>query len=168
VADSDQQLGAPPAPVMTEREKALRDMFVAEYLVDYSQTNAAMRCGFPRDFAVEWGSRLMDEPYVQQKLKSLEMTPGDPVAEAEYNRQRIKQQLMREAHYRGPGSSHAARVAALARLAAIYDLEAPKKTKIDFEHRGGVMRAPGVANLEDWEAAAVASQEALQNGSSSS
>jgi hypothetical protein len=96
------------------------------------------------------------------------MTPGDPVAEAEYNRQRIKQQLMREAHYRGPGSSHAARVAALARLAAIYDLEAPKKTKIDIEHRGGVMRAPGVANLEDWEAAAVASQEALQNGSSSS
>jgi hypothetical protein len=153
---------------MTEREKALRDTFVAEYLVDYSQTNAAMRCGFPRDFATEWGSRLMDEPYVQQKLKSLEMTPGDPVAEAEYNRQRIKQQLMREAHYRGPGSSHAARVAALARLAAIYDLEAPKKTKIDIEHRGGVMRAPGVANLEDWEAAAVASQEALQNGSSSS
>lgn len=155
---------APRLPEMTEREKALRDMFVAEYLIDYHQVKAAMRCGFSRDFAIEWAQRFMEEAYVQQKLKALEMTPLDEKAEAEYNRQRIKQQLFREAHYHGPGSSHAARVAALSRLSAIYDLEAPKKSKIDVNHRGGVMQVPPVANVDDWESAAIAAQQALMNG----
>jgi hypothetical protein len=161
----NEMLGDFPLPAeMSAREKALRDTFVAEYLIDYSQVKAAMRCGFPREFAIEWGQKLMEEPYVQKKLTQLEMTPMDEKAEFEYNRQRIKQQLMKEAYYKGPGSSHAARVSALAKLAVIYDLEAPKKSKIDVNHRGGVMQVPPVAGVDDWESAALASQEALMNG----
>lgn len=69
---------------------------------------------------------------------------------------------MREAHYRGPGSSHAARVAALGKLASIRDMDAPTKIKADLSMRGGVMMIPAIANLEDWEKAAQASQSSLQ------
>ena len=152
------------ADTLDPRQKALRDLFVSEYLIDYNQTAAAMRCGFPREFAVQYAQKFMEEAYVQQKLKSLEMTPSDPAAEEAYNRQRIKQQLFREAYYKGPGSSHAARVSALSQLKQLYGMDAPKKAEVELKHRGGVMQVPAVAALEDWEAAAVASQEALQNG----
>lgn len=152
------------ADTMDPRQKALRDLFVAEYLVDYNQVKAAMRCGFPREFAVQYATQFMEEAYVAKKITQLEMTPADPAAELAYNQQRIKQQLMREAHYKGPGSSHAARVTALTTLAKLNGMEPVKKTEIDLKHRGGVMQVPGVADLDGWEAAAVASQEALQSG----
>jgi hypothetical protein len=153
------------ADTMTEREKALRDMFVAEYLIDYNQVNAAMRCGFPREFAVRYASQFMDEAYVQRKIKSVEYTGNDEVAEAEYNRKRIKNQLMREAHYRGPGSSHAARVSALAALAKLENMEPASQHKHDVNMQGGVMRIPAPPNsTEAWEATAVQSQADLANG----
>lgn len=154
-----------PPTELSAREIALRDLFCAEYLIDYNQVAAAMRCGFPRYHATEWATKFMEEAYVQQKLRDMTYTPVDPDKEREYNAQRVKQQLLREAHYRGPGSSHAARVAALGKLAKIYGLEAPEKAEIAFEHRGGVMRIPSAATSEeDWEAAATVSQQKLQGG----
>lgn len=159
--------GIPAALQYNEREKALRDTFVSEYLVDYNGLKAAMRCGFPREFATEWAQKLLDEPYVQQMLQSVSMTPMDPKKEAEYNQQRIKNQLLREAFYHGPGSSHAARVAAGVALAKLYGMEPPKKTEATVKHAGGVMIAPGVADLSSWEGAASESQDALTRDASS-
>lgn len=154
----------PVPPEMSERQRALRDLFVSEYLIDYHQVAAAMRCGFSRQLAVEWASRFMEEAYVQKKIKNMELTLADPEDEMEFNKQRIKQQLMREAHYRGPGSSHAARVSALAKLMSVYDMDSPQKSEVTHEHRGGVMRIPGAAtSAEAWEAEAMANQVALQN-----
>lgn len=153
------------ADTLTEREKALRDMFCAQYLIDFNSVAAAMRCGFPRNFAQEYAQKFMEEAYVQQKLTQLTYTPTDPDAERQFNQRRIMQQLLKEAHYHGPGSSHSARVAALTKLAILEGMEPPKKVEADVTHRGGVMKVPTVAtDIDAWEGAAVASQEALRGG----
>lgn len=152
---------APRQKEMTEREKALRDAFVSEYLVDYDQVRAAMRCGFNRQFAQEYAKLFMDEPYVQKRINEVRFMKTDERALEEYDKARIKSSLMHEAHYHGPGSSQAARVAALGKLAAMYGMEAPKKIEANVAHRGGVMAVPGIAALDDWEQTASASQDEL-------
>lgn len=145
----------------TPAQKALRDMFVNEYLIDYDAVAAAQRCGFERQFAREFATKFMDEAYVQQRINAIKFADMDPQAETKYNQARVKAALMFEAHYRGPGSSHAARVAALSKLAALNGLENPKKIEATVKHMGGVMAVPGIAKLDEWEQAASDSQDAL-------
>lgn len=151
----------PGGQVLTDREKALRDLFVEHYLVDFNATLAAQRCGFEREFAIEYARKFLEEPYVQQRILQLKFASVDPAKLEAYNKTRITNALLAEAHYRGPGSSHAARVSALAKLAAIHGMETPKKIEATIKHRGGVMAIPAIANIDDWEAAAAASQEQL-------
>ena len=147
-------------------EMAIRDKLVAEYMFDYNWTNACMRCGFNAMFAHELGQRFASDCYVRWKLAEIERsrvqrTPEQANIEADLERQHIIEALKREAHYTGPGSSQAARVAALGKLAQIYDLDAPKKAKIDVTNRGGVMIVPAVANIDEWEKTASESQQRL-------
>jgi hypothetical protein len=152
----------PEPQALTEREQALRNLFVAEYLVDFDQTAAAMRCGFNRQFAIEYGTKFMAEPYVLKKINSVKFQDVDvPEDQDDYDAKRVRSALMLEAHYRGPGSSHAARVAALAKLASLIGMDKPIKTEQTVNHRGGVMAVPGIASLDDWEKAASESQDAL-------
>lgn len=150
-----------PIAPMSEREKALRDMFVSEYLVDYDQVKAAQRCGFNLQFAVEYAKRFMEESYVQQRIRDVTFMKVDEKAIEQFDKTRIKAALMAEAHYRGPGSSHAGRVAALSKLASLYGMEAPKKSAMDVTHKGGVMAVPGIASLAEWEQTAAESQDKL-------
>lgn len=147
-------------------EMAIRDKVVAEYMFDYNWTNACMRCGFNAMFAQELGQRFATDCYVRWKLKEIERsrvqrTSEQANIEADLERQHIIEALKREAHYTGPGSSQAARVAALGKLAQIYDLDAPKKAKIDVTNRGGVMIVPAVANIDEWEKTASEAQQLL-------
>jgi hypothetical protein len=151
----------PAAEEYSERERALRDLFVSEYLIDYDQVAAAQRCGYTYQFAVEYAQKFMHEAYVQQRINAVKFAVLDETQEADYDKKRIKAALMQEAHYKGPGSSHAGRVAALAKLAALYGMEAPKKVDATVQHRGGVMAVPGIAALDDWEKQASVSQDAL-------
>jgi hypothetical protein len=151
-----------PAPEeMSAREKALRDLFVSEYLIDYDQVKAAQRCGFTLQFAQEYGRRFMEEAYVQRRLNEVRFMKTDDRSTEEYDKVRIRTSLMREAHNYGPGSTHAGRVAALSKLATLYGMEAPKKIDANIQHRGGVMAVPGIASLDDWEKQASASQDNL-------
>lgn len=159
-ADLPEFTGVDDAPT-DQRQKALHDLFISEYLVDFNQTDAAQRCGFQREFAIEYGQRLMATPYVKRRIKELQLMKVDEVQDAEYNKVRVKAALIREAHYHGPGSSQSARVAALAQLSKLYGMEAPKKSEATVTHRGGVMAVPGIATMDDWEAAAVQSQVEL-------
>lgn len=152
---------APELVQMSDREKALRDLFVAEYLIDYDPVSACQRCGFERQFAQEFAVKFMHEPYVQQKINLMKFQDMPEKDVLEFDKKRIRSALMYEAHYRGPGSSHAARVAALGKLASLTGMEAPKKSEQTITHRGGVMAVPGIASLDDWESAAGASQDAL-------
>ena len=115
---------------MSDNERALRDLFVQEYLVDYDPVAAALRCGFLGSFAGDYAKKFMDEPYVQQKLRDLQLdVPGntaDAETEEKTHRRKIVMALMREAHNKF--SSGAARVAALSRLSSIYGMEANSKT----------------------------------------
>ena len=151
---------------LSPKEKELRDKFVTEYLMDYDQTGAAIRIGFSASFAQTYAEKFMTEPYVRKKIADMQNALAeDDKLEVELDRRRIRAALMREAHYRGAGSSHAARVSALSKLAQIRDMDAPTKIKADMNLRGGVMMVPAIANIEEWESAAQASQTNLQKDS---
>lgn len=154
---------------LSDREKALRDLFVREYLVDYNAINACLRCGFMRSFAKDYADKFMDEPYVRQQLRLVEETapvlPHQGNADAEaYHKQRIITGLMREAHYHGEGATPAARVAALGKLAVIYGMD--QKVVVDpnkgrKQYRGGVIQVPEIADVTKWEDVAQVTQEKL-------
>lgn len=146
---------------LTSKERDIRDRFVAEYVIDYDAKRAALRVGYTESFAETYSQKFLNEAYVQQKIKKFELDEAeDDKGEADSDRRRIRAGLMREAHYRGPGSSHAARVAALAQLAKIRDMEASKK--LEVKSLGGVMVMPGIASMGDWQNVASSQQADLQ------
>lgn len=99
---------------LSPNEKALRDLFVTEYLKDHDPMRAAQRCGFIKSVAAQYADELMHCPYVQKQIAAHhEKQSADPEAA----KKAIKLSLMREAH--NPFSPAAARVAALAQLAKI-------------------------------------------------
>lgn len=143
-------------------EKALRDKFVDQYLIDFSPVSAALRIGFKMPYAAEMSSRFMEESYVRNKIVQLQAKAAEnPEVEDEETKRNIRIGLIKEAHYTGPGSSHAARVTALKTLATLYGMEAPKKSEVEVKHRGGVMAVPGIADPDAWEDAALDSQQKL-------
>lgn len=159
---------APGAPTMTPQERALRDLFVAEYLVDFNATKAAMRCGFGKQFAVEYAKKFMAEPYVQQRISGIQkLDQRDEVSLEKFNKRRVQEQLMEEAHYHGPGSSQAARVAALKALADMYGMgsaaQARQAAQGGGQVAGGVMVVPEIADVTNWEQTAMGSQKALRD-----
>jgi hypothetical protein len=154
------------APQLSEGEKQLRDRFVNEYMVDFDQKAAAIRVGFLPSFAEQYASVFMQESYVQQKIAEKQKESAtDEKVESEETKRRIRAALLRESNYRGPGSSHAARVGALGKLTQIYGMEAPIKTLQELTHKGGVMMVPAIASIEDWEKAAQLIQEKLRRDS---
>lgn len=142
------------------RDIALRDVFVSEYLVDYDHVAAAMRCGFNFELAQKWAGKFMREAYVQQQIQRLQLSRNDPESEEAFQKQWILQRLRQEASYKGPGSSHGARVAALNKLSAFYAMDKSKDAN-PGQLAGGVVELPATANGEDWEKAAIGSQQAL-------
>lgn len=154
------------APELSKDEKELRDKFVAEYLFDFDRVAAAIRVGFLPSFALEWSQKFLDESYVRQKIaQGMKATTEDDAKEEEETKRRIRASLLREANYRGAGSSHAARVGALSKLSSFYGMDAPIKTQQEMTHRGGVMAVPGIADATQWEAEALKSQTKLKSDS---
>lgn len=157
--DSEAKVGE-----LSGQEKAVRDRFVKEYLLDYDQKAAAIRCGYGESFAGTYADKFMNEPYVLQQIKRTELAfAEDADVEEEDTKRVIRAALLREAHYRGPGSSHSARVNALAKLAIIHDMDKTDKAGAEVGSRSGVMEVPGIASAEDWESTAAAAQKKLQD-----
>lgn len=147
---------------LSPAEKELRNKFVDQYLIDMDPVAAAMRIGFMRRVAITYGNQFLDEPYVIQRITDRQRSAAENPKEARKARQAdIEAGLWREAHYRGPDSSHSARVSALAKLCNINDMDGTTKVKADMTHRGGVMLVPAIASIEEWEKAATSSQERL-------
>lgn len=143
-------------------ERQIRDQFVVQYLQDYNSVLACIRLGFQEVYARTWGPKLLAESYTQRKLQE---TINGRKAQLEENtdteHSQIIEALRREANYYGPGASQSARVAALAHLAKLTGMEPAGKAQ-EVLHRGGVMLVPATADIGDWQAAALASQQALQ------
>lgn len=117
-------------PELTESEKRIRDAFVREYLEDYSHINAAIRVGFMKSFAEDYANKFMAEPYVQQKIRELELDAGIK-DDNDRDRRLVLATLKREMQYRGAGSAHSARVSAAAQLAKLLGMEPALKTKTE-------------------------------------
>jgi hypothetical protein len=152
----------------THRERALRDLYVKEYLTDYDPVGAAIRVGYNRGIAKEYAVRFMEEPYVLRQIAKMEAAPSDESGE-DLMKKQIIAGLKREANYRGPGSSQAARVAALAKLAHLHGMEPASKVKQEVTGADGAPLAgqiviPGVMTPDQWEQIAAQQQSDLVSG----
>lgn len=153
-------------PEIGEDEKRVKDAFCKEYLYDNNAIAACMRIGFMQPFASQFAKQFMNEAYVWWKLRQLTSDKDADDEQAQNEEVNfIKQSLIRESNYHGADSSHGARVQALGKLVAIRGMEQPKKTEVEVTHKGGVMLIPPMANIEQWEDDATASQEKLINAS---
>lgn len=146
-------------PPLTDKEKLLRNLFVNEYLVDFDAIAAAQRCGFQASFAKDYAIKFMNESYTRKRIEEVKHTKIDTRASEEYDKARVKAVLMKEAH--NQYTTGAARVAAAAKLAVILGMDKPAETTNTHVHKGGVLMVPAIANLDDWEAIATASQAKL-------
>lgn len=129
-------------PELTPQEKALRDAFVAQYLLDYNPVKAAIRIGYKASIAGTYAARFMDESYVLRKIAELERGDED-IARV------IKSGLVREANYNGPGASHGARVAAITQLSKIEKLDMSNQPAIADNQSSLRLTASDLKKLSD-------------------
>ena len=107
-------------PEPSGQEKALRDLFVQEYIKDFDPFQACLRVGFQAAFAVEYAKRFMSEAYVQRKIADLQRaTPENEDAQAKQDKALVLS-VLRQAAQNGP---YASRVQAAAKLATILGLD---------------------------------------------
>lgn len=145
-------------PELTDREKAVRDLFVDQYVKDYSPVAAAMRCGFMRMFAEQYAQKFMAEAYVRKRIQAVELGETDT---SKSSVKKEKAQIL--AHLRKVAYSDltpsAARVAALKMLAELHGIA--KSDGGTGGPAGGVIEVPAIASLDEWEKVAVQSQSKL-------
>ena len=104
-------------PALSENERAVRDLFVAEYLKDYDAFQACIRIGFQAVFATEYARKFMLEPYVQCRIaNSRRAAPTDEEQRAKELRE-LAVSVLVQASQNGP---YASRVAAVRELKAMY------------------------------------------------
>lgn len=147
------------AITLTDDERNLRDRFVKEYLEDYDQVQAAIRIGYSDQFAKDWASRFMREPYTLNRIKEIQAGEEEGLTPEQLARKRRIAQLERQANYYGPGSSHGARVSALTQICKLEGIEAPVKTVTDVNLNAGPdVGHLSVAELEQLKALAYGKQ----------
>ena len=157
---------------LTYAERILRDQFVDAYMIDYDAYAAAVRIGYGPIYAKDYSARFMEEAYtlnriaLKEKAFNAKGTPEEIETSKDEMKQKIMAGLVRESNYRGPGCSQAARVAALAKLASMYGMDAPSRsqTEVTVTPGAGTFVVPGLMTPEQWEAAAAAQQDKLVNG----
>lgn len=155
------------AKTLSVDEMSIREQVVREYLYDYSWTKACLRCGYRPEFAADNAERFSKDPYCLWRVKELARekglnpNPESKAVQVEQDKVDIINALKKEAHYYGPGSSQAARVSALGKLAQLMGMEPPKAVKAEVTATG-VMVVPGIAKINEWEAVAQQAQQKLQ------
>jgi hypothetical protein len=92
---------------MTSRQRR----FVDEYLLDLNATQAAIRAGYSAHTAEQQGSRLLGNAEIAQAVRGAQFARSERV---QITQDDVLRGLQREATLTGEGSSHAARVSALA------------------------------------------------------
>lgn len=145
-------------PQLSPAELALRDNFVFQYLIDFDPYQAAVRVGFLSNLALSYAQRFMGEGYVLRKIAELSRACPDNENEQRKRDESLTLNTLRQAMQNGP---YASRVAAARELANILGLTGGNKRAEELLHRGGVMMVPAIVNVEEWQRAALASQETL-------
>lgn len=144
-------------PELSAKEKALRDAFVREYLIDYDAVKAAIRLGFKSSVADTYAGRFMSESYVLRQIAHKQHNNGN-IQDV------IRNTLLKEANYYGPGSSASARVSAIAQLAknegiekngpqtvintAVFNLSKENISQLDDDDLEDLVRIFGKMNIQ--------------------
>lgn len=166
VEDDLQPMALPVMDFLSPAEKTLRNQFVDAYLIDYDSLAACVRIGYGPIYAREYSTRFLQEPYVAQRIAEKERSKIPTLAPDDANTADMKQfvitSLIKEASYKGPGCSQAARVAALAKLASLHGMDMAIKSEITTTG-SGMFVIPGLMTPEEWEAQAGQQQDALVN-----
>ena len=144
---------------LTIEEQCKREIFVREYLYDFSQHDAACRTGVPDNAASTWAGKIMREPWVRNRLKEVIEEIDEKVI---VSRNRVLHGLLEEAQRCGIDSSQAARVAAWSKIAQILGMMVEKTEQV-HTFKGGVMVVPATGTAESWGAQAASSQASLKD-----
>jgi hypothetical protein len=136
---------------LSEVEKELHNKFIEEFLFDFDDVKAAIRCGFSAASAKQYGPQMYASAYVQRQLKEF------------YNEEKnagrsdvaLVKATLRNTMING-GYKEA--VMAATQMKSICGMEAPAKQGLQSGHRGGIMRLPAIASLNEWEKVAESHQ----------
>jgi len=140
-------------------QKLKIERFVQEYVKDFRAKEAAMRMGLSEGYASQFANATLKLSYTLRIIREwLERVDEEVLVD----RRRIILGLMHEAQYYGQGSSHAARVAAWAKLAKLTGMEIDRvQAEVTFHH---VMRVPERSlDVSAWEEQASAEQAQLKH-----
>lgn len=108
------------APELDEDEKALRDLFVLEYVKDFHPVNACLRMGLQVPYANDWAIRFMEESYVQQQISNVTGRRQLTEEEVKAKDKELILTTLRIAMQDGP---HASRVSAAKQMAAMHGFD---------------------------------------------
>lgn len=150
-----------PPCTLNEHEKKTRDQFVQEYLKDFDPYRACIRIGYSNLFAGDFAKRFMEEPYTLKRIADVQggVLDGEEINE-EKEKKKILNALWREAN--SMTSPAASRVAALAKLTAIFGMDAPSRSNVNVTgNEGGVFVVPGIMNEAQWALQASTQQAEL-------
>jgi hypothetical protein len=88
-------------PALSEREQAVRDVFVSEYLKDFDAYRACIRMGFLAAFAVDQAKAFMQDGYI---LRKIDYMTRQAVLDPESDKQAMLANLRWLAHNGTPAS----------------------------------------------------------------
>lgn len=147
-------------PEPSEEERNILDRFCVEFLVDGDATRAASRVGFQAGFAAQYGKLFYQKAYVQKKLRAMrEASPPDKKTEEDYLRRLTIRRLSDVLN--SPYSKGSDVVRAGAQLGILFGWNTPQARIPEGSGQAqGVILVP-IGTMEDWEAAAAASQQKL-------
>ena len=109
-------------PEPSGQEKALRDLFVQEYIKDFDPFQACLRVGFQAAFAVEYAKKFMGEAYVQRRIAELQRATPENKEKRAQELKALAISVLVQASQNGP---YASRVAAIRELNAMHGWNKP-------------------------------------------
>ena len=109
-------------PEPSGQEKALRDLFVQEYIKDFDPFQACLRVGFQAAFAVEYAKKFMSEAYVQRRITELQRATPENEEKRAQELRALAISVLVQASQNGP---YASRVAAIRELNSMHGWNKP-------------------------------------------
>lgn len=147
---------------LSEKDHKLRVEFVRAFMRTRNAYAACVELGFMEAYAKDWANVFMREGVVRRLISEAEREEDTEQA-ARDRRRNYRAWMENLATDNSKGSSHAARVAAVAHLMKIEGMGvAAANTEHELTHKGGVMIVPAVVNYEKWGEAASKSQANLK------
>lgn len=100
---------------LTDQERALRDLFVAEYLKDFDALQACIRVGFIHTYATQYAQQFMNEGYVRRQILHFTRKPA-VTADQDSEDRALLESTLKQAMQHGPYASRVAAGKAFAEL----------------------------------------------------